>query len=386
MLNRSPHQVNDRTAASYQTVLPDLSELTAFAMAGLVPMFNEERQLFCHRLHSTDCGLMQEGVSHRYTMMALMGLARSEQAGLSSPLNIRRIFDGLLRNTAWVDNAGDLGLLLWTCAMVRPERLREVWQKLDAATALERMRDAGEGRTMEIAWFLTGLAHTAMSQPDCPGLEGSAYRAYGLLKDNQGPHGLFGHMARTGSVSGLLRGHFGSFADQVYPICGLAAYSQAYESAAPTEARRCAEAICRLQGPLGQWWWHYDARKGTVFEEYPVYSVHQHAMGPMALFALENIHEGGFTRFIYRGLRWITGENELGCNMRDNSAQLIWRSFYHGNASNLQFARLRGIAGWRSERDSAADLTVTFECRPYELGWLLYAFAGRPQPANGDAD
>ncbi len=26
---------------------------------------------------------------------------------------------------------------------------------------------------------------------------------------------------------------------------------------------------------------------------------------------------------------------------------------------------------------AGGDLKVLFECRPYELGWLLYAFAGR---------
>ena len=51
-------------------------------------------------------------------------------------------------------------------------------------------------------------------------------------------------------------------------------------STAPT-ARPHASASCRV--PHGQWWWHYDVRDGSVVERYPVYSVHQHAMAPMAL-------------------------------------------------------------------------------------------------------
>ena len=181
---------------------------------------------------------------------------------------------------------------------------------------------------MELAWFLTGLAHAAKAQPGCgPGLAKSAARTYQQLMNNQGNHGFFGHMAGNKSMAGLFRGHIGSFADQVYPICALAAFSQSYGEPAVPAARNCAEAICRAQGPLGQWWWHYDARSGRVVEEYPVYSVHQHAMGPMALFALEDICKGEFTGPVYRGLGWIVGDNELGYDMRDDSAHLVWRNF-----------------------------------------------------------
>ncbi len=57
-----------------------------------------------------------------------------------------------------------------------------------------------------------------------------------------------------------------------------------------------AAAICGLQGPEGQWWWHYDTRNGSVVEGYPVYSVHQHAMAPMALL---DLREAGGTDHIH---------------------------------------------------------------------------------------
>jgi hypothetical protein len=79
----------------------------------------------------------------------------------------------------------------------------------------------------------------------------------------------------------------------------------------------CALGICQARGPLGQWWWHYDSVRGRVADGCRVFSVHQHTMGPMTLFALGETFE---------------------------------------------------------------DLKVLFECRPYELGWLLYAFAGRADP------
>jgi len=75
--------------------------------------------------------------------------------------------------------------------------------------------------------------------------------------------------------------------------------------------RTCAEAICRMQGPSGQWWWHYDARNGRIFERYPVYAVHQDGMAPMALFALGEVARLDFSEPIYKGLAWISGNNEL---------------------------------------------------------------------------
>ena len=79
----------------------------------------------------------------------------------------------------------------------------------------------------------------------------------------------------------------GSFAAQVYPIQALARlHRSADDQEALAVANSVAAAICTAQGEAGQWWWHYDGRTGGVVEGYPVYSVHQHAMGPMALLDL----------------------------------------------------------------------------------------------------
>jgi len=146
-------------------------------------------------------------------------------------------------------------------------------------------------------------------------------------------------------------------------------------------ARSCAEAISRLQGPQGQWWWHYDSITGRVFGKYPVYSVHQHGMAPMALFAIAEATRLDFTEPIYKGLQWITRENELSCELEDEAANLIWRCIYHGNKFKENIRRVLTLYGSWGDRGSLEDLRVNFECRPYELGWLLYAFAGRARAA-----
>ena len=353
-------------------------QLNQLALNGLVPMFDASERMFCFRLKREGSRLVREGTSRRYTIMSLLGLHQAEAQGLHSPIDVREVTDDFLRQTDWISNCGDLGLLLWLSVLVLPERLPDAWSalKLDQTFAEPK---AKEGRTMELAWLLTGLAQMRLALPTTrPEITDLAIRTYRLLKENQGDHGIFRHLAVEKTLAGVLRGHIGSFADQVYPIYALTRFAQAYKvHAALDEARRCAEAICRAQGPLGQWWWHYDALTGRVAQRYPVYAVHQHGMAPMALFALEDSGHGGFGEAIYKGLCWITGQNELGFDMRDRSARLIWRSLCHARKTRVLLDRVRALAGGRKQPEKVDKLAVTYECRPYELGWLLYAWARR---------
>jgi hypothetical protein len=138
--------------------------------------------------------------------------------------------------------------------------------------------------------------------------------------------------------------------------------------------------ICEAQGPWGQWWWHYDSERGQVANGYPVFSVHQHAMAPMTLFALGDAIGYDFDPWIYNGLRWINSHNEFNFDMEDASAGVIWRCIQRTRPSVTRYlcAKLgRQLRPIQQEERGAVE--VLFECRPYELGWLLYAFTNRFQ-------
>lgn len=350
--------------------LPALLEL---ALKGLVGMFRPDRNLFCHRLRRTRQGLVKEGVSHRYTLMTLMGLSKAEAAGFGSPIDINAVLNSLRRDTHWVKNAGDLGLFLWTCAIVSPASLPQITAEFDLETALDRYPDTRERRTMELAWFLAGLSHMRLaSHPSLPDFTKLALKTYHLLKRNQGRYGTFGHLSTRGSSIGAFRGRIGSFADQVYPIYGLCKFGQAYRvSEALHEAKECADAICRLQGPLGQWWWHYDSKTERVVSKYPVYAVHQDGMAPLALLALSEPTGQDFSRPIFKGLEWISGNNELKIDLRDFENNLVWRSLYQ-NKPRAYMSAAQGLLGLSG---SSTGLKIKYEDRPYHLGWVLYALA-----------
>jgi hypothetical protein len=357
-----------------------VNRFLALAVRGLVPMFDSQRQLFCHKLKKTAQGMVQEGISQRYTAMTLMGLKRLEQAGGVSPFDPKPIIQSLLSDLRWVDNIGDLGVLLWLCGVVCPELFEELERRLEPETALTRFRSARKGVTMELAWFLTGLSYWTLVCPEKrAALEKLSFATFRTLTNNQGKRGFFGHLCTSGSLAGMARGRTGSFADQVYPIYGMAQFSKAYQHEEAAErAMQCAVALCEEQGPSGQWWWHYDAPGGRVTDGYPVFSVHQHAMGPMTLFGLgETIHRN-FDPWIYKGLQWLNSQNELGYDMEDASHGVIWRCIYRSRRSLGRYI-MAGLGHYSKtvQHQNPADLKVLFECRPYEFGWLLYAFANR---------
>jgi hypothetical protein len=355
-----------------------IDRFLALSVKGLQPMLDQKRQLFCFRLKKTDQGMVQEGISQRYTAMTLMGLHRLTQAGGTSPFHSSSIIEALFSDLEWVDNIGDLGVLLWLCGIACPERFEEIERRLDPFTALRRFQGARQGVTMELAWFLTGLSYWVQRCPEKSAqLEPVAFETYKTLLANQGERGFFGHLSTSRSLSGMVRGRIGSYADQVYPIYGMAQFSKAYgHEDAAHRSLKCAMGICEDQGPQGQWWWHYDGPNGQVADGYPVFSVHQHAMGPMTLFGLGEIINRSFDEWIYKGVRWINSNNELSYDMEDPANGVIWRCIFRSQRSIGRY--LKAAMGRNSgpiQHNNPADLEILFECRPYELGWLLYAFS-----------
>jgi hypothetical protein len=101
-------------------------------------------------------------------------------------------------------------------------------------------------------------------------------------------------------------------------------------------------------------------------------------MAPMVLFGLGDIIRHDFSPWIYKGLRWINSSNELGFNMEDGAHNVIWRCIFRSRRSVGRYLKA-GLGRYSQtvQHERAEDLKVLFECRPYELGWLLYAFSAR---------
>ena len=349
--------------------------LIRLSAEGLLKMFDAGERLFCFRGVRDGSTIVPEGLSVRYTIMALLGLNAYEQNGRHSPIDAKAILADLPARIAREKNIGDIGLFLWLTALAEPQQLMDRFQELNVEALWKQYSDSGDGRTMEVSWFLTGLCLACRFLPsEARRLFPIVRSAYKNIRRNYGGQGIFGHQGpRTGE--GWIRGRIGSFADQVYPIYAFSLYGEAFcDGEAVRIAADCAKQICRLQGSMGQWWWHYDMKNGRILERYPVYAVHQHGMAPMALAAAGKAAGLDFRNPIDRGLQWLAGCNEIGKDMIDPALSVIWRGLYPKRA-----ARYRDRAACLLQRESPADpddFRILYECRPYCLGWLLYAFAG----------
>jgi hypothetical protein len=309
--------------------------------------------------------------------MTLLGLRELELAGMDSHFDTQAIYASFVRDTNWIQGAGDLGLLIWLTASFDPDKLGRLFSTFDYETVLDRYTDAQEARTMELAWFLAGLAHAAETSTKLIStLTDLSVETYHCIEENQGEYGLFGHMSTQNSLAGSLRGRVGSFADQIYPIYAMSKFAKIFQVEDPLgPALQCATAVCGAQGESGQWWWLYDARTGRVSSRYPVYSVHQHGMAPMGLLAVEEATGQCFKQFIYKGLCWIYGTNELNVDMRDDRENLIWRCILPRNSQTKYWEMALSVVRSRNEHAQVRSLKILYEQRPYEFGWLLFALA-----------
>ncbi len=352
----------------------EIRKLLHLAVGGLPQMYHDDHRMFCYRTELQGDMLVKRGISRTNTLITLIGIRKTELAGFRSPMELGPALDVLAASVADFDSIGDIGLYLWLRSMDGAENVSGNRQ-IDIGSALNRYPDAQQNRTMELSWFLAGLSEAELSCPGIPGYSDVASKAFCLIKANQESSGLFRHSSPGGSLSGRVRSRIASFADQIYPIYAFSRFSEAYAvKSAGAHALTCAQKICELQGPLGQWWWHYDVVKGAVIGRYPVYSVHQDAMAPMGLSALSRISKIDFAPAIYKGLNWIFGQNELNLDLRDAKRSVVWRNLHQSPYKRYLEEAASFLLGLRPKLVENSP-HVLYECHPYHLGWLLFALA-----------
>ena len=125
--------------------------------------------------------------------------------------------------------------------------------------------------------------------------------------------------------------------------------------------------------------WRYDAETGAVPEPFPIYSVHQHGMAPMTLHLLASLGlvEGETHRRVQReSLAWLW-HNQLGRSMVDAERRVVYRSVRRRFPVNRVAYTLGRLGPLQRLTREPGFLRLNATCRPYELGWLAYAWAGR---------
>jgi hypothetical protein len=371
-----------------------LDRLTRLAIDGLPLMYRPDAGVFCftRAFSRTPDGHLESelrGVSLRYSAIVALGahwLPEPEQRAVLSGHSLEDFVGSMVERLDARTNLGDAALVCWAAAQAG---LPVAKQALEALKQLDRLTTPEY--VVEIAWVVSALS-AARRDFD---VEAYLATARTRLLDSILPGSpVFPHVTGAGLVKGY-RSHVSCFADQVYPIQALARlHHSGDDPQALRAAQACAEQICKLQGEDGQWWWHYDARSGALVEGYPVYTVHQHAMAPMALFDLAEASGLDFSEPIRRGLRWIAGPAELGDDGEDmvyDDEGVTWRKVYRGDprkvVRGLHTMTTRAFPGLKVPgvglfyRPNSVDR----ECRPYEFGWLFFAWLANLGPGGTES-
>ncbi|MBU0716749.1 MAG: hypothetical protein KJ749_00740, partial [Planctomycetes bacterium] len=284
-----------------------IADMRALAVRALPQMYLPDHGMFAFRVRRTGTGRQLEGVSRRYTAIVLIGLAGEDDALAeeilhgSQPADVCR---RLLDESSTTDNLGDVALMLWAATAWHLQESFRVRDRLFQLQPLDGLHP-----TVELAWALAALSlDPGTSSCDDELRQKIADR---IKSSFVAKSGLFSHWPPDAQRS-RLRAHVSCFADLVYPIHALAQYYvRTGDHEAIAIARQCARTVCDLQGSEGQWWWHYDVRTGRIVERYPVYAVHQDAMAPMALFALQDACGDDFGAAIKKGIEWLRNPPEL---------------------------------------------------------------------------
>jgi len=351
-----------------------LGRLRRLAHSALPRMYDPraDRCVFTiRREHGTQ---VPAGVSDRYTAIAIIGVAADGLERWTLPFDPAAMARTLVQNLGACENLGDAALIAWAASAVR----------VDAAPAwshVERLFNArGAHPTVEVAWALAAAAIDGRHVT--PAFRHKLHAS--VMQAWNDESSTFAHLTSEGSA----RSHVACYADQVYPIFALSRFAARHRDAASLQAAlRCARHICKLMGADGQWWWHYDHRTGDVIEGYPVYAIHQDAMGPMALRAIADASGESFDDYIRRGLKWLEASPELhGGTLIDEPAQMLWRKV--ARREPMKATRYVQAACTKLHpklRAPGVDVlfpaaVIDYEDRPYHWGWFLYAWAPAQDP------
>ncbi len=312
------------------------------------------------------------------TAICLIGITRAKADPAELGMDLKQTLEAMYDLAKKRNYPGGFGLVLWANAVCDGVDFNTLKQRC-GITIDDIGKHVQALTTMETSWLASGLAHEYHRHND-EAVKSLLDATVGELMDvrYQPKHQIVTHAGDSAESGHGIRRWIANFADQVYTIQALAFYAKLTgDERAAKISTDLASKMVEMQGAKGQWWWHYDAKRGGSPQPYSVYSVHQHGMAPMALRACEQAGGKSFEEAVVMSRSWMD-DNELGVNMVDHDTPTLWRSIEYDQGKLGDVTRkaksLLGLAGDQS-RKSPPQLRVNFETRPYEWAWCIYAGA-----------
>jgi len=372
--------------------LKHIDKILQLSLLVLGKMYYEEELRFCYAIRRDQ---EKDRPWYRYTAITLLGLDEARRAGLPVMFPLNEICDDLARRSAEEKDLGNKALALWAALKLKAGEAGRALKSLLEHGSFVTNPDEGLIRSTELAWVVYALAMAWMDLTERnrgvlpPGSQDSVRKCLQegtctLMTQRNSKTGLFQGAGHTsGKLSLWERAKVGSgyFDAQVYGAMALAKAGKALDQLDWTKrAHETVVALIKHQGRDGEWPWHYNVLNGTVIDPYPLFSVHQDGMGPMALVEVGEAVGANFQDNVERSLQWIFGKNELALSMIDADRGIIWRGIRRSGALRFLLHSNRMAHHFKIPvvarlLSSLPGRAVMQECRPYHLGWALYAFS-----------
>ncbi len=304
--------------------------------------------------------------------IVLLGLLRADEVGVRHPFSTGALRTRILGDLGGQSaGPGELGLALWAESRADGGAIGEI-------TGLIMRQVAGrfDRITLEqLAWLVSGL--TASSERS--GGEQTAT----LLDQAEGEL-----LARMAAGTGLMHDPYHRIGGGLTPVAGqfhsLIALDQLVRSERGENdrepAQRLASALLSLQREDGSWPGIVDSLRGEAAAFYPVLTVTQVALAPIALRGASRLGlEGDFDGAIARSIAWAEGENRLGFGLIHEQEARLDRGILPrrdpGAVSRGFSTAARRLRG-RLVEPQPERLILDPDVASEDLGWLLEAWAG----------
>jgi hypothetical protein len=379
-----------------------VKKIVDLSLRSLERMYQDDCLRFCYTIAKEAPN--DRVPSFRYTAITLIGLCAAKELRLPVSFALDEICTDLAARASAETDLGNKALALWAALNLRSNAAEMALESVLNHSGFVATTTEGLVRSTELAWTVYSLAKAWTDLTTSGGVLGRRTLDYVrtrleeglrvLRSQRNGKTGLFacaGISCGSGRLRDRMKATSGFFDSQVYGAMALAETGKALNRAGLLEeARETIGTILRHQGPRGEWPWHYDIRSGAIIDPYPIFSVHQDGMGPMMLLDVGEALKMDFQPAVERSLHWVFGANELNVSLIDEEMELIWRgirrkglSQYALQASRmLHYYEMPAVAQWVN---SVPGVAIQYECRPYHLGWALYAFCRRSQLSDFDS-
>lgn len=304
-------------------------------------------------------------------IVVLLGLLRAEEAETDQPFSTGALRTRILGDLGGPEvSVGELGLALWAESRAGGDAIGEIDGLIRRAT----VRGFEKIPLEQLAWLASGLSETAVLTGDTTGsliaevsgeLSERIDRDTGLARDV--------HARRLGSAVPVA-----SQFHLLHALCQLVR-SGSEELRAP--AMDLAAALLSLQRKDGAWPGLIDPARKTAAVVYPILTVTQVAVAPIALRSASELGlEGDFQAAIEAGMKWAGGENPLSLRLVHEKDARIDRGILPkrkpgalGRGISSAARRIRGQALEPDARQLIIDPASSSE----DLGWTLEAWSGR---------